>query len=70
MKLQRLDMQNNKLKSRWSNRRWIITGVAACVVGFIVARIWMVWGFCIPCYIEAGWNGICTWVSTGVNPFW
>jgi hypothetical protein len=70
MKTQNTSLENKRHKGKWSSKKWIIVGVCACIVGFVAARVWITWGFCIPCYIEAGWNGICTWVSTGVNPFW
>ena len=59
-----------KSKSKHSNRTWVLLGVLAIVLGFVAAKLWVTYGSCIPCDVENVWNGLQTWVKTGVCPFW
>ena len=58
------------IRSKWSNKTWVLICIGAFVLCFALARVWVTYGFCIPCYVEAIWNGIQSWIKTGVFPFW
>lgn len=43
---------SNKPKKKWSNRTWLLVGIGAAMLGFVLARLWVTFGTCIPCWLE------------------
>ena len=56
--------------SKLSNVQWLLLGIVAAGTCFGLMTLWMKFGFCIPCYAQAIWNGMDSWIRTGVFPFW